>query len=66
MGNVRRPGKKDAHLPRFIEGRAEEVQELFGVPVPILPEGPETTGDQPAFLVQLHPGLQPAFLNFLG
>jgi class 3 adenylate cyclase len=66
MGNVRRPGKKDAQLPRFIEGRAEEVQELFGVPVPILPEGPEATGDQPAFLVQLHPGLQPAFLNFLG
>ncbi|MGH7351900.1 MAG: adenylate/guanylate cyclase domain-containing protein [Candidatus Methylomirabilales bacterium] len=66
MGNVRRPGKKDAQLPRFIEGRAEEVQELFGAPVPILPEGPEATEDQPAFLVQLHPGLQPAFLNFLG
>lgn len=65
MGYSTRLGNKDAQAPRFIEGRAEEVQELFGTPPPTLPEGPETVRDQPVFLAQFHPGLQPAFLSFL-
>jgi class 3 adenylate cyclase len=65
MSTVHRPRTKEAPPPRFIEGRAEEIQELFGSPPPTLPEGPHSTGDQPVFLVQLHPRLQPAFLNFL-
>ncbi|MFQ5846448.1 MAG: adenylate/guanylate cyclase domain-containing protein [Candidatus Methylomirabilales bacterium] len=52
-------------MSRFIEGRSEEIQELFGVPPPTFPAGPEPAGDQPVFLVQLHPGLQSAFLSFL-
>lgn len=65
MGNIARLANRDPHPPRFIEGRSEEVQELFGVPLPTFPEGAESIDDQPAFLVQLHPGLQPAFLKFL-
>ncbi|MFQ5990365.1 MAG: adenylate/guanylate cyclase domain-containing protein [Candidatus Methylomirabilales bacterium] len=58
--------KREAQPPRFVEGRNEEIQELFGVPLPTLPEHPDSAGDHPVFLVQLHPRLQPAFLNFLG
>lgn len=65
MGTITRPGNMSAPPPRFIEGRTEEVQELFGIPLPTFPESPEPAGDKPAFLVQLHPGLQPAFLSFL-
>ena len=65
MGTITRPGNTSAPPPRFIEGRTEEVQELFGIPLPTFPESPEPAGDEPAFLVQLHPGLQPAFLSFL-
>lgn len=65
MGNIARPGNSNAPPPRFIEGRTDELRELFGTPLPAFPESPESTGDQPAFLVQLHPGLQLAFLKFL-
>ncbi|MFQ5656295.1 MAG: hypothetical protein ACE5G5_02000, partial [Candidatus Methylomirabilales bacterium] len=56
---------KDAQPPRIIEGGPEEMQDLFGFPLPALPEGPGPTGDQQVFLVQLHPRLQQAFLTFL-
>ncbi len=65
MGNIAHPAIRKSHPPRFIEGRSEEVQDLFGVPLPTFPEGAESAEDQPAFLVQLHPGLQPALLKFL-
>ncbi|MFQ5960515.1 MAG: adenylate/guanylate cyclase domain-containing protein [Candidatus Methylomirabilales bacterium] len=65
MGNITRPGNTSADPPRFIEGRTEEVQELFGVPLPTFPESPKSAGDELTFLVQLHPGLQPACLSFL-
>jgi class 3 adenylate cyclase len=65
MGNITRPGNRSAHAPRFIEGRTEEVQELFGVPLPTFPESPQSAGDEPTFVAQIHPGLQPAFLSFL-
>lgn len=65
MENFTRPQNKDAHPPRFIEGRDEEIQELFGVPLPTLPEGAESAGDKPVFLVQLHPRLRQALLTFL-
>jgi len=65
MAEVKRPRTKEATAPRFIEGRPEEIQELFGSPPPTLPEAPDSTGDQPVFLVQLHPRLQPAVLSFL-
>lgn len=65
MEQFTHPGKGDAQPPRFIEGRTEEIQELFGVPIPTLPEYPDPAGNHPVFLVQLHPRLQPAFLAFL-
>ncbi len=65
MGNITRPENTNVDPPRFIEGRTEEVQELFGVPLPTFPESPKSAGGEPAFLVQLHSGLQSAFLNFL-
>ena len=65
MGTFTRPRTKEVQSLRFIEGSTAELQELFGVPLPTFPEDPESAQDQPVFLVQLHPGLQPAFLNFL-
>ena len=66
MEQFTHPGKSDVQSPRFIEGRTEEIQDLFGVPLPTLPEDHDSAGDHPVFLVQLHPRLQPAFLTFLG
>lgn len=66
MEQLTHPGKRDVQPPRFIEGRTEEIQELFGVPIPTLPEHSDFTGEGPPFLVQLHPRLQQAFLTFLG
>lgn len=66
MANIiTRPGNTSVHPLRFIEGSTQEFQELFGFPLPTFPESPKSAGDEPAFLVQLHPGLQSAFLNFL-
>lgn len=65
MEQFTHPRESDAQPPRFIEGRTEEIQDLFGVPIPTLPEYPYPAGNSPVFLVQLHPRLQPAFLAFL-
>lgn len=58
-------GTVEGSSPRFIEGRIEEIQELFGLPLPTLPEGQQPDGAQPIFLVELHPRLKFAFLKFL-
>jgi class 3 adenylate cyclase len=58
-------GTPEGPSPRFVEGRIEEVQELFGLPLPTLPEGQQPTGTQPIFLVELHPRLKFVFLTFL-
>ena len=46
---------------RFIEGTASEVEELFGSPLPQLPEGHMLPGQSDALLVELHTGLRNAF-----
>lgn len=50
----------------FVEGRREEVYELFGYPAPILPRtaAPAMAHD-PLFLVELHARLKPYFIAFL-
>jgi class 3 adenylate cyclase len=47
--------------PRFIEGTVSEVEELFGSPVPELPEGHQVPGQTDSLLVDLHSGLRNAF-----
>lgn len=47
--------------PRFIEGTVQELEELFGSPLPELPEGQLVPGQSDALLVELHPGLRNAF-----
>ncbi len=46
---------------RFIEGTASEVEELFGSPLPELPEGHYLPGQSDALLVEVHTGLRNAF-----
>lgn len=46
--------KKTLPQTRFIEGRVEEVEELFGSRLPILPEGEARPGRKGVFLVELH------------
>jgi class 3 adenylate cyclase len=46
--------------PRYIEGTVAELRDLFGSPVPELPEGPLTPEQGEALLVDLHPGLRTA------
>jgi class 3 adenylate cyclase len=43
--------------PRFIEGTARELEELFGSRVPDLPEGQLAPEETDTLLVDLHPGL---------
>ena len=47
--------------PRYIEGTVPELEELFGSPVPELPEGHLVPEQGEALLVDLHPGLRTAF-----
>jgi class 3 adenylate cyclase len=50
---------------RFIEGTASEVEELFGSPLPELPEGHMLPGQSDALLVELHTGLRNAFRELI-
>lgn len=50
---------------RFIEGAALEVEELFGSPLPELPEGHLLPGQSDALLVELHTGLRNAFRELI-
>ena len=47
--------------PRFIEGTVQELEELFGSPLPELPEGQLIPGQSDGLLVELHPSLRNAF-----
>ncbi|MEK6717865.1 MAG: adenylate/guanylate cyclase domain-containing protein [candidate division NC10 bacterium] len=47
--------------PRFIEGTIQEMEELFGSPLPELPEGQLVPGQGDGLLVELHPALRNAF-----
>ena len=47
--------------PRFIEGTIQELEELFGSPLPELPEGQLVPGQSDGLLVELHPALRNAF-----
>ncbi|MBI2114884.1 MAG: adenylate/guanylate cyclase domain-containing protein [candidate division NC10 bacterium] len=47
--------------PRFIEGTVQELEELFGSPLPELPEGQLVPGQSDGLLVELHPSLRNAF-----
>ena len=47
--------------PRYIEGTGPELEELFGSPVPELPEGQLAPEQGEALFVDLHPGLRTAF-----
>lgn len=47
--------------PRYIEGTVPELEELFGSPVPELPEGRVASEGGEALLVDLHPGVRTAF-----
>ncbi len=47
--------------PRYIEGTGPELEELFGSPVPELPEGQLVPEQGEALLGDLHPGLRTAF-----
>lgn len=44
--------------PRYIEGTVPELEELFGSPIPELPEGHHAAEQGDALLVELHPGLR--------
>jgi hypothetical protein len=46
--------------PRFIEGSVAELEELFGSPLPELPEAHPLSGESEALLVDIHPGLRTA------
>ena len=46
--------------PRFIEGSVSELEELFGSPLPELPEAYPISGESEALLVDIHPGLRSA------
>jgi hypothetical protein len=45
-------------VTRFIEGRPEEAAELFGVHLPLLPEGHAFAGGDPRLVVELHSSLK--------
>ena len=45
---------------RFIEGSTAELEELFGSPLPDLPEADSPAGESEALLVDIHPGLRTA------
>lgn len=47
--------------PRFIQGTVQELEELFGSPLPDLPEGQLLPGQSDGLLLELHPGLRNAF-----
>ncbi len=56
---MRRILERPADLnPRFVEGTAQELEELFGSPLPELPGGQVGTGETQAPLVDLYPGLR--------
>jgi class 3 adenylate cyclase len=46
--------------PRFIEGSIPELEELFGSPLPDLPEAHSPAGESEALLVDIHPGVRTA------
>jgi hypothetical protein len=50
---------------RYIEGTVAEIEELFGSPVPELPEGHHTTDEGETLVVDLYPGLRNAFRAML-
>lgn len=52
-------GRSDLE-PRFIEGSVAELEELFGSPLPELPEAHPPSGESEALLVDIHPGLRTA------
>jgi hypothetical protein len=56
------PGRRTT---RFIEGRAEEAAELFGVNLPRLPDGHAPAGGDPVLVVELHSGLKVRAAAFL-
>jgi len=45
---------------RYIEGSVSELEELFGSPLPELPEAYPVSGESEALLVDIHPGLRKA------
>jgi len=51
--------------PRYIEGTVPELEELFGSPMPELPEGHLAPEQGEALLGDLHPGLRTAFRELL-
>ena len=54
-----------SRVTRFIEGRPEEVAELFGPNLPQLPEGHAPTGGDPVLVVELHSGLKARVVAFI-
>lgn len=54
-----------SHEPRFIEGTARELEELFGSRVPELPEGQLAREEADALLVDLYPGLSQALRDLV-
>ncbi|MGH7407157.1 MAG: adenylate/guanylate cyclase domain-containing protein [Candidatus Methylomirabilales bacterium] len=54
-----------SRVTRFIEGRPEEVAELFGPNLPQLPEGHAPTGGDPVLVVELHSGLKGRVVAFI-